>query len=73
MKDGSVITYIKTVTSAFLILFNAGIIARAAKTLTDGMLDDDIDSKKKVMNLVKASIAVNSIGGMILIIGKYFM
>lgn len=72
MKGVSVHTYIQTATGAFLLLFNAGIAARVAKTYIDGMLDEEFNFKKKVLNLVKAAIVVNSIGGLIFIIEKYF-
>lgn len=68
----TVVGYITTITNVLLIIFDAGIGTRIAKTYMDGITNEEGYSGKKIRNLVKAVIVIDSIGVLINLMAKYY-
>lgn len=66
------IGYVQAITTALLIIFNAGIIARCIKTYFDDITDEEGSNKKKRRNLIKVLVVINIIGAFILLMKKYY-
>lgn len=65
--------YIGAIKDALLIIFNVGIAARTIKMYLDGMTDENGPNKKKIGNLIKALIVIDSIGVMVNLMQNYYI
>ena len=63
---------IKNAGVTFLVIFNVGLVARIAKILMDGQVDDNQETKKMVKNHLIAGIVINIMPTLALVIANYY-
>lgn len=66
------INYVETASIALLVMFDATMVCRVVKIIFDGMADEELPTKNRLINCAKAIIVVNCISGLIIIIKSYY-
>lgn len=64
--------YLTITTNVLLIIFNAGMAIRVAKTYFDSLTSESGVEKKKIMTLVKAVAVINSLSVIVKLMAKYY-
>lgn len=66
------IEYINNATIIFIALFNAGMTLRIVQICISGMQEESENTRKNIMNYIKAMVIIDSVLSIISILQRYY-